>query len=169
MKPKKLTRNDRRKIRYNIYRKLGYSVEEAKQLRDTGYLNIDDLKVKDGRVVKGRAYRSVIRTAEIDSTINYLRKDYNASNTVFTPHGYLLSQKRTKGRYNKVIQTIKKNDNLTDDQAYYFAYFMINEGYSYEFTRNQLRNDPNFEMYKSKRRFNFSKGRTKSMNFIKRS
>ena len=67
--------------------------------------------------------------------------------SVYTFHGMLTHDKRFKGENGRVIQIIKNENNLTTNQAYYFFYFMTQNGLTYQETRKQLLSNKDFEMY----------------------
>lgn len=148
---KKLTRNDKAKIRYQLYRDSGYSVEQARRLR---YGGIDPkgiiLEPTTRKTIKRGKYKTVKRTLDVTPTVNKLRKVKNDS--VLTQHGFLLHSPKYKGEYNEAVRIVKRRDNMSNDQAYYFIYFMLQSGYSYEHTRRELLSSAEFEKYKKRKR-----------------
>ena len=67
MRKFKTTRNERAKIRYNIYRQLGFSVEESRAKRWSSEYDITGLRVdKSGKVLRGGNYRKVLKSAKVD-------------------------------------------------------------------------------------------------------
>lgn len=146
----KLTKAERARIRYQLYRENGYSVEEARKLRYRAYVDISGIRVdrETGKIIKKRNYKQVKKTVYIDDEFNNLRKIEKAeNNTTFHPHGWLLQSKKYQGRYEEAVARIRRRDKLSNDQAHYFAYFMMDSGYSYEFTRTELLSSREFEQY----------------------
>lgn len=152
MAKKKLTRNERAKIRYQLYRDAGYSVQEARVLRHYAYIDISGIKIDRNtrKVIKKRNYQNVKGAVVIDNTMTRMRRIENTS--VFTQHGFLLSNSETKGEYNEVVRKIKMRDKMTTNQAYYFAHYMLSSGYSYEFTRRELLSSQEFEKYEKNKK-----------------
>ena len=148
----KLNYKDKSKIRYQLYRDAGYSAKEATALRRKTYLDLTGIRLdkKTGKVIKGRNYKRVRNVIDVDNTMTELRQ-VDKGSSVFTQHGYLLSSNKYKGRYNDIIQRIRRRDNLTNDQAFYFANHMLQSGYSYEFTRRELLGSREFEIYIQKK------------------
>jgi len=167
----KLTRNERAQIRYQLYRDSGYSVQEARKLRYKGYIKLKGIKVdrKTGEVIKGKpfrtdkktgqilkggrlsAYQKTLRGVNIDNYMNDLRKVKNDS--VFTDHGFLAKDRRYSGKYSEIVRAIRSNTRtasdktLSNDQAWYFAYYMLQSKQDYETTRNELLSKQDFEDY----------------------
>jgi hypothetical protein len=150
----KLDRNTKAKIRYQLLRDNGYTPTEARKLRHRAYVELEAVKeVKvspTGEIVKNRKYQGVKGIIKADETINKLRKVEN--DTTYTRHGFLARDKRYKGQYNKLVSSIKKRDNLTTDQAYYFIWYMTETGYSYNETRRQLLGSKEFEKYDKRKK-----------------
>lgn len=147
----KLTTSDERKIRYQLYKDAGYSTAAARKLKYNNDIDLTGLRInkKNGKVVKSTAYSAVKGAVDVDRSVDVLRSVKNTS--VFSRHGMLLHDSVYKGRYNNVVQNIRKRDNLTNDQAYYFAWFMLEHDMSYEQTRKELLSSRDFEIYVSKK------------------
>lgn len=150
------TRNERARIRYQLLRDAGYSVAEARQYRYRNDFDISKLKTDPdtGKVVKNTRYKEVSRGVRINETMNRLRRVPNP--TVFTQHGYLTNKNiksnvEYRDEYTKLVKSIQRKNKLSNDQAYYFAHFMLQSGYSYERTRKELLGKADFEMYRNKR------------------
>lgn len=147
-------KNTKAKIRYQLLRDNGYSVEEAKKYRYRADIDITGIKVdKTGNVVKKTNYKKISRTVRVDETVNRLREVPNP--TVFTQHGFLAhsnikSNRQYKNEYAKTVNAIKRRDRLSNDQAWYFAHFMMQSGYSYEKTRKELLTKEDFEKYRQR-------------------
>lgn len=141
-----LDKNAKAKIRYQIYRDMGYSPEEARKFRYQAYIDISGTRLDKttGKIIKKDTYRKVVNASMVDEIITRKRRVENP--TTKSLHGYLLSSKNHKGEYNKAVQYIKQRDNLSDSEAYYFAFFMLETGYSYERTRTELVTNRNFEI-----------------------
>ncbi len=153
----KHTRNERARIRYQLLRDAGYSVAEAQRYRYRNDFDISKIKVDSdtGKVIKNTRYKEVSRGVRINETMNRLRRVPNP--TVFTQHGYLTNKNiksnvEYRDEYTKLVKSIQRKNKLSNDQAYYFAHFMLQSGYSYEQTRKQLLGKADFEMYRNKNR-----------------
>lgn len=155
MRKYKQTRNERAKIRYQLLIDNGYTPKEARKYRYRGDIDTRGLRVNtEGKVVKGTNYKLISKSVRIDETINRLRKVPNP--TVFTQHGFLAhnsikSNQGLKDEYAKIVNTIRRRDHLSNDQAWYFANFMMTSGYSYERTRRELLTKADFEIYRQQR------------------
>lgn len=156
-------RNREAKIRYNLLRDAGYSVAEAKSLRYTKTtFDVTGIRVKkSGRVEKGKNYQSVKRIVTFNDRINVLRCLENPS--AFTKHGFLTNRpkdpkldtreyKQARDEYYEMAMAVKKRDNLSNDQAWYFMNFMIQNNYTYEQTRKELLGNEDFERYRQSKR-----------------
>lgn len=159
----KLQRNKEAKIRYQLLRDAGYSVKEAQARRySKSDLDISGIQVsKAGKVRKGRHYHEVRRVVDLTERINVIRAIENPS--TFTKHGYLTNKpkdpskdtpayKHARQEYYDMAMAIKKRDKLSNDQAWYFLNFMLQNNYTYEKTRRELLGSEQFEMYRKSKK-----------------
>jgi hypothetical protein len=168
-----------------MYRESGYTIEEARKLRYKNIIDVDGIRIdkNTNKIVKGRSldsnYNRRLRGVDINETTTRLRKvaeDPDINTSVFQSHGWLAhnklkSNKGYKREYAEVVRTIRRktplekvdaNGNviksyMTNDQAWYFAYFMIRRKYSYERTCNELLSSREFEIYEQQKRARKSK------------
>ena len=156
-------RNKQARIRYNLLRDAGYSVKDAQRLRyvrneqHDAYIDITGVQTsrRTGKVLKGKGYRNIVNIVNHDERIEELRNLKYKS--VYTRHGYLTNKpkendtpehRRQRDEYYNIVMAIKKRDNLSNDQAWYFANFMLQNNYSYERTRKELLTSQDFEKYR---------------------
>lgn len=157
------TRNREGKIRYQLLRDAGYTAKEARSMRyNKSEFDIEGIKVhRSGKVNKDAQYNKVKRIVNFNDRINALRKIDNPS--AFTKHGYLTNRpkdpkldtpeyKRQRSEYYDLARAIMKRDGLTNDQAWYFLNFMIQNNYTYEQTRRELLGNEDFEKYRQSKR-----------------
>ena len=169
MSNKRQERNKQARIRYNLLRSAGYSVKDAQRLRyitnerHHEFIDIEGIKTSrtTGKVLKGRHYKNVVNIVNHDERIKDLREFKYKS--VLTRHGYLTNKpkdpkydtnehRRRRDEYYNIVMAIKKRDNLTNDQAWYFAHIMLKNNLTYHETRRQLLADEDFERYRQSRR-----------------
>jgi len=147
-KPIKRSRNEVAKIRYQMLR-AGYTVDEARKLRYQK-LDVSDVKIKDKKIVKNRKYQQILKTLKVENKYsNYNQEMIKVKNdTVYSRWGMLTQDKRYKNKTAEVVQFIKKDMKIKDDQAYYVMWFMHTNNLSYRQTKEQLMTDSNFEKYR---------------------
>ena len=148
-KPIKRSRNEVAKIRYQMLREAGYTVDEARKLRYQK-LDVSDVKIKDKKIVKNRKYQQILKTLKVENKYsNYNQEMIKVKNdTVYSRWGMLTQDKRYKNKTAEVVQFIKKDMKIKDDQAYYVMWFMHTNNLSYRQTKEQLMTDSNFEKYR---------------------
>lgn len=145
-----MTRAEIYKIRYQIYRDLGYSAKEARALRsralDTSYIKINP---KTKKVVKGKAYKAITTTMTGPKDIKkFVNKAWRVKNdTVYSRWGMLTQDTRYKDNTVKVKQFIQKDLQVNEDQAYYFLYYMTTNKMTYKQAKNDLLSNREFEEY----------------------
>lgn len=149
-----MTRNETLKIRYQVYRRLGYDSKTSRALSQRS-LDVSKLEISD-KTGKLKANSTTKQYIENDMQSwkrskvinNYHDKIKSINNdTVYTRHGMLTHDKRYKGENGKIISIIKNENNLSRNQAYYFFYIMTQSGMSYSQTKKQLLSNKEFEMY----------------------
>lgn len=164
----KLTRSERAKIRYQLYRDSGYSPAEARRLRWKNYIDISNLFIdrKTGQVRKGRSrntnYKKALKGVNPDHTISKLRAVAERENqsSLVSNHGFLATNPKYRGEYSEAVRSIRSNVRLSDgsrmnnDQAWYFAWFMLVQGVSFKTAKGQLVGNADFEKYIPKRQRN---------------
>lgn len=172
---KPLTRNEVRRIRYQIYRDAGYSVEEASRLRSRS-LDVSTVRLtKTGSIDKRtRVYKSMVserytekRFDKYKENIKYtstddktfLNKDIN--DTTLSDWGYLTyhkedeiyDSKRAKYRDDtaRMVKYISKDMKVNNKQAQYMLYYMLSNDLTYFEAKEQMYVDPLFEIYRTTR------------------
>lgn len=172
-------RNHQAKIRYNLYRDAGYSIKDAQRMRyirntdNPEYLDIKSIKVdsKTNKVIKKDVYKTTLNTLHFDERMDVIRMAYKTNDTTFTYHGYLTTKPKRKddnaewkflrNEYYELVKTIKKYDNLTTDQAFFMAHYILMNKIDYKTARKELLSDEDFQKYvqgKSRKRIRI-KGR----------
>jgi hypothetical protein len=147
---KKLTSKEKRKIKYWIYRKLGYSSKEASK---KGYGDIDFRYIKmkpDGTVpTESKVFQRVKYDVWVSKNyVRYKEKfDKVENDTVYSPWGMMTHDKRYKGETERMVNKIRIAHNLSNDQAHYFLYWMYQNNQSYERAKSELLSNRDFEMY----------------------
>lgn len=152
-----MTRNETLKIRYQVYRRLGYDSKTARALSQRS-LDVSGLEIseKTGKLKQNRTTKQYIekdmeswkRSKVVDK---YKSRSYALTNdTVLSRWGMLTHDKRYKGETGKIISILKNEHNLTTDQAYYFLYTMLQGNMTYKQAKTQLLSNKEFEMYVSK-------------------
>ena len=166
MKPKR-SRSETLKIRYQVYRRLGYDSRTSRALAQRS-LDVSGLEIssKTGKLKRNTVTKTYLNTTmeqfkRRDAVDNYVRKSTRIDNdTNYTKHGLLTQDKRYKGESGKIITIIKQENRISTNQAYYFFYFMTRYGLSYMETKEQLLTNKEFEEYeKAKRQTRSYKGR----------
>ena len=143
-----MTRAERYKIRYQMYRDMGYSPTEARKLR-TRSLDVNNIKIdKNGKVIKANNYKKALYQKQTEM---YSQKIRNAENkSIYSNWGLFTQDNRYKDDTMRIVQSIKKREKINSKQAFYFLYFMQSNGLTYKQTREQLMSNKEFEMYAKK-------------------
>lgn len=154
---KRKSRAEIYKIRYQIYRDLGYSAKEARRLRSHA-LDVSEVKIKrSGEVNKNVDYNNIKRSVSIDNFNKEVQNDIikgGANDTVLSDWGYLhhkTSPPAIRNKSAKTIKYIQKTLNVNNDQAYYFLYYMVTNNKTFAETKHELLSSREFEMYSRKK------------------
>ena len=156
-------RNEVLKKRYQVYRRLGYDSYTSRALSQRS-LDVSQLEISDKT---GKLKRNTKTKTFIDSTMREWRHTKvidrhtdkmaeKVNDTVYTRHGMYVKDPRYKGETGKIISIIRNENKtlngnrLTTDQAYYFYYFMNENGLTYQQAKTQLLSSREFEIYVSK-------------------
>lgn len=82
---------------------------------------------------------------------NYMANKPN--DTVLSRWGMYTSDKRYRDYTASIVNMIRNDMNINNDQAYYMLYYMVsNDIDDYERAKRDMMVDPNFEIYRDKRR-----------------
>lgn len=150
-----MTKAEKYKIRYQLYRDLGYSPEEARALRSKA-LDVSDIKIntKTGNIVKGKQYRAIRDNTVGVNTINkYIKTSRKIKNdTTLSRWGMLTQDERYRDNTVRMTNYLKQHFNLTEDQSYYFLYYMASNNKTYEEARKELLSNRDFEEYDSRKK-----------------
>ena len=161
MSKKKLTekqKQDRKKkyletlrIRYNLYRDAGYTPDEARKLRFKA-LDVSNIKTdkKTGKIIKKTNYKRAKNDLTVDRYVNDVKEIEN--DTIYSRWGMLTQDKRYRDDTVRIVKHLQKRHGLSNDQAYYFLYVMLQSGMSYKQTKEQLLTNKEFEIYDKRRR-----------------
>jgi len=150
MSRNKPSRNEIYKIRYNLYREAGYSPSEARRLRgralDIGNLRLD----RDGSVPKdSEVFRDISKNLNVGK-VSQDHKDYlykQENDTVYSNWGMYTHDDRYKDDTMRVVKQIQDNLRISNDQASYFFYIMVQYNKSYDEVKRELLSSKEFEMY----------------------
>lgn len=80
--------------------------------------------------------------SEYFESVNDIEND-----TTYTKHGMLTEDKRYNNTTSEIISKLRNIHHLSNDQAYYFHYFAVSNGLTYEETKEQLLSSKDFENY----------------------
>jgi len=153
----KQSRAENLKIKYQVYRKLGYDSKTSRVLSQRS-LDITGLEIskKTGKLKQNKTTKQYINVTmkewkERDAINNHRERVRNIKNdTVYTRHGMLTRDKRYKGETGKIITIIKNQNKLSTNQAYFMYYMMNTNNLSYQEVKKQLLSNKEFEMYDKK-------------------
>jgi hypothetical protein len=135
------------KIRYAIYRDLGYSAKESRALRSKA-LDVSPIRLdKEGALSKNRAYRSIVNSItgpkDIDKFARKFKRTKNDS--VYTKWGMFTHDERFRDQTAKFVDFVKKEHDLSNDQAYSFFYYMTQGKMTYKQAKEELLSGIDFE------------------------
>jgi len=159
-----MSRNKTLKIRYQVYRRLGYDSRTSRALSQRA-LDVSGLEIseKTGKLKANTTTKTYFKETmqawkRRDAINNYQDKiDDLPNDTTYTRHGMLTRDKRYKGETLRVVSIIKNENKLTTDQAFYFYYMMTQGRMTYQEAKKNLLSNKEFEVY-------ISKDRKKSMS-----
>lgn len=153
-----MKRKDILKIRYAILRDIGYTAKEASKLRNRS-LDIGNVKVKEGKVVKKNNYKNQVKEVRQGQFVTFAKTVKN--DTTLSNWGLLNQDERYRHQTTEYINFVRRDLNITSDQAYYFVYTMLQTGMTYKETKKELLANKEFEIYVSKSKNNPSKRKYK--------
>lgn len=148
---KKYTQAETYRIRYQLYRDLGYSAKDARRLRSHA-LDVSDIKLnKEGKPRKySKNYLETKDTLSVDRYVIDMKDVKN--DTVYTRWGMYINDKRYRDKTARTANTLRKRLKITNDQAYYFLYIMSRYDMTFEQTRIELMSNKEYEIYSDKKR-----------------
>jgi len=142
-----MTKAETYKIRYAIYRDLGYSAKEARALRSKT-LDVSPVRIQQSEVKKGPAYRSIRDSMtgpkDIDKFRNKIQRTRN--DTVYTKWGMFTRDPRYRDQTARFVKFLEKEHNLTSDQAYTFLYFLTKNRMTYRQGKEEILAQTDFEV-----------------------
>ena len=154
MKQPKRSRSEILKIRYQIYRKLGYNSRTSSYLSHKK-LDVSTLEIskRTGKVKQNAKTKNFIQVKMkefknrdiIDAHQAKIKKVNN--DTIYSQHGLLTHDRRYKGETGTIVGIIKNENKLSNDQAYYFFYYMTKNNLNYETAKKELLSNREFEEY----------------------
>ena len=149
-------RNEILRIRYQLYRDMGYSSKVASKLRGKS-LDVTPLKTskKTGKVIKGKAYKNIRSTLigpkDVNRFVDNARTIKN--DTTYSRWGMLTQDPRYRDNTAKQVKALQYEHNLTTNQSYYFLHYMTVNNVSYKLAKKELLSSKEFEIYdKAKKR-----------------
>lgn len=140
------------KIRYQIYRDLGYTPAEARAKRSHS-LDVSPIKLnEEKKVKKNRAYKSIVNSMTGPKDVKkFVNKAWRTKNdTVFSRWGMLTQDERYQDNTQKIRQFIQDDMKISEKQSYYFLYFMTQNKMTYQQTKEEMLTNADFEKYKPK-------------------
>ena len=152
----KPSRNEIYKIRYNLYREAGYSPSEARRLRGRA-LDIGNLRLnRDGSVPKdSEVFQDISKNLNVGKSANE-HKEYLYT-LPFHETLYEVKDGKSWGMYThddrykddtmRIVKQIQNNLNISNDQAFYFFYIMVQYNKTYDEVKRELLSSKEFEMY----------------------
>ena len=149
-KVRKAKRLETLRIRYAVYRDAGYTAKEARSLR---FKDLDVSKVKtdkQGKVIKKTNYKRAIGDVKVNIYVSDVKKIKN--DTVYSKWGMLSQDDRYKDDTARIVKHLQLKHKLSNDQAYYFIYTMLQGNMTYTEAKRQLLTNKEFEMYDKKKR-----------------
>lgn len=145
------------KIRYQVYRRLGYSANVSRALSKRA-LDVSNLSIssKTGKLKRNHVTKSYVEDLKANfgtqGSVVDRYKDYMAGQRhdgIYpTRWGMYTHDKRYKGYTGKVASYLKNQHHLTTDQSYFFLYLQTRYGMSYAEAKKQLFSNREFEEYK---------------------
>lgn len=152
-KPKR-SYNETLRIRYQVYKQLGYDSKTASFLSHRK-LDVSELTLskKTGKLTRNKVTKQYINvTMEKNKRRDYIdnhqaKVKVIANDTNYTLHGLLTHDKRYKGETGVVVHNIQRENKLSNDQAYYFFFYMTQKHLSYDDTKKELLSNRDFEEY----------------------
>lgn len=146
------------KIRYNLYREAGYTVEEARKLRFKA-LDVSNIKVdkKTGKVVKKTNYKRAKQDLKVDRYVIDSKEIKN--DTTWSNWGMLTQDKRYRDDTARIAKYLQKRYGLSNDQSYYFIYTMFQSNMTFKQTKQQLLTNKEFEIYDKLKKQRLQAGR----------
>lgn len=146
----KTNRNPLLRVRYKILREAGFSSYEANKMKYRNEVGLrDDLLFKSGKVKKSVFEKQV----KVFSTENQIDKWGNKvrvveNNSLLTAWGYITKHKPYNDITARTAKILQKKHKFTNKQAYYFLYYMRENGMRYRDVMQDLAVDPLFESYR---------------------
>ena len=148
-----MTKSEIYKARYQVYRELGYSSEEARALRSKA-LDVSLIKInpETKQVVKNKTFKNITGSMTGPRDVKkFVNKAWRVKNdTVFSRWGMLTQDERYRDNTAKMHQFIKDSLKVNNDQAYYFLYYMTTNKMTYKQAKKELLSSKEFEMYVSR-------------------
>ena len=153
--PKKRTKAETYKIRYQVLKDIGYSVSEARFFRSRKLLDVSmfQLNKKTGKVVKGKVYKKIIDTYPNPKTMadNFVKYAWEVDmDRTKSRWGMLTHDKRYRDKTAYTAKFLEKRHEISTDQSYYFLYIMTKYKMSYTDAQTELLSSRDFEEYISK-------------------
>lgn len=151
--------NYNNKIRYNFLREIGLSPERARKLRTNKQINIENLSLRNNKVVKNDNYYKLfekvkeaypnVNALTIETDVKrYVKKYRNVENYgVYTKWGTLTRVAPYKHETNQLVSRIKEVFGVNTKQSFYILYLMYQHGQSIDQIQEIIKTDPLFEQY----------------------
>lgn len=148
--------NEIRRIRYQMYRDLGYTPKEAQAMRGR-VVDISHIKVdrSTGKIKKGRVYKEQLKTVDV---VNY-EKEYrnliktnadgkvDSSRSVYQGWGYRTQDRRVRDYTANYVKKIQNDMGINNEQAYFMLYYMTENNIPYKRAKVDMMVNKEFELY----------------------
>lgn|SRR5574344_613394 len=152
----KKSHNEVVKIRYQLYRKAGYSSAVARGLSKRSLdVSAIELSKRTGKIKRNSTTRLFVeRMTKSNRLVDDWSVKVNKVNHENYPTrwGMISHDRRFKGETGNVVTFLKNENHLSNDQAWYMAYIIQEYEIPYETAKTQLIGNNEFEIYHSKKR-----------------
>lgn len=146
----------------DIAKATGVSVSTVSRTLNRPEMVKESTRNKVLKVIKKMGYKPKVKEKGLVSRKTNVEEKYleyknymanKPNDTVLTRWGMYTSDKRYRDYTASIVNMIRKDMNINNDQAYYMLYYMVsNDIDDYERAKRDMKVDPNFEMYRTKRK-----------------
>ena len=155
--------NHTSRVRYNFLREIGLSPDRARQLRKSNKIDVNDLTLRNNKVVKNESYKKLyeqvkkeypkILALSLEPDIKkYVKKYKNIENYgVYTKWGTLTKVEPYKHQTYQLVDRIREVFSVNEKQGYYILYLMYQNGLTLDQIQEIMKTDPLFEQYAKER------------------
>jgi len=155
---------DRRK-RYQVYRDMGYSPKESNNMSNKkSAIDVSKIRMgRDGKIKKGKVYEETKEALIVNryKDNNYKRlkiKQVNnkpvspVNDSVYSVWGFLTQVEPYNDDTERTAKYLMDKRNLSNEQAHWILYYMIQHDQDYETAKNELLSNIEYEKYDSSKK-----------------